>query len=85
MQQFTLNVFDGNPSDYIENEWINIGPNCISFTSVATSWEERLDAYYYASRRGLSFLHCTYVPILNFDYLGKCSIDYMCIWDIFII
>ena len=31
--------------------------------------EERHAAYYYASRRGLCVLRCTYSAVLNFDYL----------------
>ena len=52
----------------------NNGPNGIYFPSVATSWlwGEACCVLLYCPT-GAFFSHCTYVPILNFDYLGECS------------
>ena len=45
----------------------------ICFTSVGPHDEESHAAYYYASRRGLAYCDAL-SAVLNFDYLGECSV-----------
>ena len=53
----------------------NNGTNGISFTSVATSYDERLAAYHNASRRGLSFCNALMCRFLILTIRGSDRIE----------